>query len=92
MLTNFVCSNGFEFVGYINLHFFFFEKQLFENWYTYGDELIVGINLDKSVKKITNKPNNGEFDPGSGLTLAACLIHASQGERFLREAIKLADG
>ncbi len=24
--------------------------------------------------------NNGEFDPGSGLTLAACLIHASRTE------------
>ena len=92
MLTNFVCSNGFEFVGYINLHFFIFDKLLFENWYTYGDELIVGINLDKSVKKITNKPNNGEFDPGSGLTLAACLTHASQGERPACGTIKLADG
>ena len=35
---------------------------------------------------------NGEFDPGSGRTLAACLTHASQGERFLRKTIKLADG
>jgi hypothetical protein len=26
----------------------------------------------------------GEFDPGSGRTLAACLIHASRA-RFLRE-------
>ena len=52
-----------------------------------------GINLDKSViKKQTNNPNNGEFDPGSGLTLAACLTHASQGERSFRGAIKLADG
>jgi len=23
---------------------------------------------------------NGEFDPGSGRTLAACLIHASRAE------------
>ncbi|SVC66512.1 uncharacterized protein METZ01_LOCUS319366 [marine metagenome] len=54
---------------------------------------MAGINLDKSViKKQTNNPNNGEFDPGSGLTLAACLTHASQGERSLRGAIKLADG
>ena len=54
---------------------------------------MAGINLDKSVtKKQTNNPNNGEFDPGSGLTLAACLTHASQGERFLRGIIKLADG
>ena len=35
---------------------------------------------------------NGEFDPGSGRTLAACLTHASQGEHFLREIIKLANG
>ena len=38
------------------------------------------------------RSNNGEFDPGSGLTLAACLTHASQGERSLRGTIKLADG
>ena len=35
---------------------------------------------------------NGEFDPGSGRTLAACLTHASQGERSLRGASKLANG
>ena len=27
---------------------------------------------------------NGEFDPGSGRTLAACLTHASQGESSIR--------
>ena len=27
---------------------------------------------------------NGEFDPGSGRTLAACLTHASRAERLLR--------
>ncbi len=27
----------------------------------------------------------GEFDPGSGRTLAACLTHASRAERLLRE-------
>ncbi len=43
------------------------------------------------IKKI-NKLYNGEFDPGSGRTLAACLTHASQGERFLRKTIKLANG
>ncbi len=26
----------------------------------------------------------GEFDPGSGRTLAACLTHASRAERLLR--------
>ncbi len=27
----------------------------------------------------------GEFDPGSGRTLAACLTHASRAERLFRE-------
>ena len=27
---------------------------------------------------------DGEFDPGSGRTLAACLTHASRAERLLR--------
>ena len=30
---------------------------------------------------------NGEFDPGSGRTLAACLTHASRTMKFLREWI-----
>ena len=38
------------------------------------------------------KKDNGEFDPGSGRTLAACLTHASQGESHLRVASILADG
>ena len=31
-----------------------------------------------------SKSNNliGEFDPGSGRTLAACLIHASRANRW----------
>jgi len=29
----------------------------------------------------------GEFDPGSGRTLAACLTHASRTMNFLREGI-----
>ena len=28
---------------------------------------------------------HGEFDPGSGRTLAACLTHASRARKFLRE-------
>ena len=28
---------------------------------------------------------DGEFDPGSGRTLAACLTHASRAVRLLRE-------
>ena len=26
----------------------------------------------------------GEFDPGSGLTLAACLTHASRTDRLMK--------
>lgn len=36
---------------------------------------------DSRVGKLKLKEfqfNNGEFDPGSGSTLAACLIHASR--------------
>ena len=29
----------------------------------------------------------GEFDPGSGRTLAACLTHASRAMKFIREWI-----
>jgi hypothetical protein len=29
--------------------------------------------------------SNGEFDPGSGLTLAACLTHASRARAFLSQ-------
>ena len=46
----------------------------------------------KNDTKVNKQTYNGEFDPGSGQTLAACLTHASQGERPLRGTIKLADG
>ncbi len=46
----------------------------------------------RATKTVQNQTYNGEFDPGSGRTLAACLIHASQGENFLREISKLANG
>ena len=48
--------------------------------------------------KLENSPykdkilDNGEFDPGSGRTLAACLIHASQGESLACGTSTLADG
>ena len=35
---------------------------------------------------------NGEFDPGSGRTLAACLTHASLGERGSNILSKPANG
>ena len=37
----------------------------------------VKVNSKVKERKINH---NGEFDPGSGLTLAACLIHASLRE------------
>ena len=51
----------------------------------------LSVNLrDKTI--VQNQTYNGEFDPGSGRTLAACLTHASQGERILRDTSKLANG
>ncbi len=50
-------------------------------------EDLVYLRTNKDIKMY-----NGEFDPGSGRTLAACLIHASQGESFLRKTSKLANG
>ena len=49
-------------------------------------------NVDSSQFQQTIKTYNGEFDPGSGRTLAACFIHASQGEPILRNSSKLANG
>ena len=34
----------------------------------------------------------GEFDPGSGRTLAACLIHASRAELMMKLAIHKSSG
>ena len=36
--------------------------------------------------------DNGEFDPGSGRTLAVCLIHASRTRRESLLSRKVADG
>ena len=51
--------------------------------------------MNDKISKITRVLKliyNGEFDPGSGRTLAACLTHASQGESDLRIVSKLANG
>ena len=40
------------------------------------------IRIELKVKKTNKNKFFGEFDPGSGLTLAACLIHASRTEAF----------
>ncbi len=41
--------------------------------------------LRRGVGEAVSQPVLGEFDPGSGRTLAACLTHASRAERLLRE-------
>ena len=47
------------------------------------------MSLVNSVRFLKNwkKSYNEEFDPGSGRTLAACLTHASQGERETSESL-----
>ena len=35
-----------------------------------------------SLLRLLIKVLNGEFDPGSGRTLAACLTHASRAEKL----------
>jgi hypothetical protein len=42
------------------------------------------------ANQITNEDFIGEFDPGSGRTLAACLIHASRADFHLR--VKVSGG
>ena len=46
----------------------------------------------KPVEKVSGKEarweSNGEFDPGSGRTLAACLTHASRTEIIIKLALK----
>jgi hypothetical protein len=43
---------------------------------------VIGTSEEVKLTKrrARNQINNGEFDPGSGRTLAACLTHASQLE------------
>ena len=54
-----------------------------------GGASLAGILLrddgrDDLVSARESKEFNGEFDPGSGRTLAACLTHASRAVRLLR--------
>ena len=48
--------------------------------------------MARSRSKLEFKNYNGEFDPGSGRTLAACLTHASQGEKGSNILSKPANG
>src|SRR5215213_6948366 len=54
-------------------------------------DLLIPVGATKIQPPIDRKPLrritqglHGEFDPGSGRTLAACLTHASRAERPLR--------
>ena len=38
--------------------------------------------MDKATRNEQVKHFYGEFDPGSGRTLAACLIHASRADQI----------
>ena len=50
-------------------------------------------NESKQLKVVRkNISDNGEFDPGSGRTLAACLIHASRTRISSLLERKVADG
>ena len=56
------------------------EKMIFENWTEIKQRTSIQIKKDKNWQrsKCHKEQSNGEFDPGSGWTLAACLIHASR--------------
>ena len=57
-------------------------KFAIESLKTIYDELKREYELISQFNKMSKRKNKhkiyGEFDPGSGLTLAACLIHASR--------------
>ena len=50
----------------------FFLALVFGGWGFFGNFIVAGVAFQVFV---------GEFDPGSGRTLAACLTHASRAER-----------
>ena len=49
-----------------------------------GDVALIDSRLVLPVGGVGLMVFDGEFDPGSGRTLAACLTHASRAERPLR--------
>ncbi len=51
---------------------------------TKQDKTYLLIHFYKSHSNVRSQSNYfiGEFDPGSGRTLAACLIHASRADRW----------
>ena len=44
----------------------------------------MSLTDSRSLGIVVSQVFYGEFDPGSGRTLAACLTHASRTERLLR--------
>ena len=46
------------------------------------EDFIEHVVHRKNFENEQVKHFNGEFDPGSGRTLAACLIHASRAESY----------
>ena len=52
-----------------------FEPNIFE----LIPDVVFGRCLKTAFGSQTDEPTIGEFDPGSGRTLAACLTHASHG-------------
>ena len=55
------------------------------------DKLIVRKDGHQDCKIGNYDTNNGEFDPGSGLTLAAGLTHASRGAAGRKLAFSAGD-
>ena len=49
-----------------------------------GDVALIDIPSAPALVGVGGLFFDGEFDPGSGRTLAACLTHASRAERPLR--------
>ena len=50
-------------------------------WWLIVSDLLSGISFSSSALVGLGVVFYGEFDPGSGRTLAACLTHASRAER-----------
>ena len=57
--------------------------------------LVRSHGFSVSIARLTGRLSidiNGEFDPGSGRTLAACLTHASRARPCLRAGVLAANG
>jgi hypothetical protein len=66
-------------------------------WYTTSTQLVETSDHSVGTPVRRGRPAaiqsiHGEFDPGSGRTLAACLTHASRARPLLREGVLAANG